>query len=91
MRPMPLCYLPTRHCFIASCYLSQFSVRIMIRPLELFFLPKYSPKLNLIENLWRFIKYEWIDFEAYTSWKTYVNHVEEVLAEVGGKYIINFG
>ena len=63
----------------------------MIRPLELFFLPKYSPKLNLIENLWRFIKYEWIDFAAYTSWRTYVNHVEEVLAEVGRKYIINFG
>jgi uncharacterized protein GlcG (DUF336 family) len=32
MRSMPLCYLPTRHCVIASFYLSQFSVRIMIRP-----------------------------------------------------------
>jgi len=58
---------------------------------ELFFLPKYSPELNLIENLWRFIKYDWIDFEAYSSWKTYVNHIEEVLAGVGEKYIIKFG
>src|SRR5688572_27022763 len=29
---MSLCYLPATHCFVASCYLSQFSVRIMIRP-----------------------------------------------------------
>jgi len=26
--------------------------------LEIFWLPAYSPKLNLIEILWRFIKYE---------------------------------
>jgi transposase len=26
--------------------------------LEIFWLPAYSPKLNLIEILWKFIKYE---------------------------------
>jgi transposase len=57
---------------------------------ELFFLPPYSPELNLIEILWRFIKYEWIDFEAYSSWKTFVDHAEKVLSGVGEKYIINF-
>ena len=30
--------------------------------LEIFYLPEYSPELNLIEILWRFMKYEWIDF-----------------------------
>lgn len=58
---------------------------------ELFFLPPYSPELNLIEILWRFIKYDWIDFEAYASWRTFVDHIEEILARFGEEYIINFG
>lgn len=31
----------------------------------IFFLPPYSPELNLIEILWRRIKYNWIPFDAY--------------------------
>ncbi|KAA6323078.1 hypothetical protein EZS27_027452, partial [termite gut metagenome] len=31
----------------------------------IFFLPVYSPELNLIEILWRRIKYQWIPFDAY--------------------------
>jgi hypothetical protein len=59
--------------------------------LELFFLPPYSPQLNLIEILWRFMKYEWIEFEAYTGWKTYVKYLEEIIIHYGTKYVINFG
>ena len=33
--------------------------------LLIFFLPPYSPELNLIEILWRRIKYQWLPFEAY--------------------------
>jgi len=58
---------------------------------ELFFLPPYSPELNLIEILWRFMKYEWINFEAYASWKIFVDHIEEMLAGFGEEHIINFG
>ncbi|WP_445305668.1 transposase [Microcoleus sp. herbarium2] len=29
--------------------------------MTLFELPSYSSELNLIEILWRFIKYEWIE------------------------------
>lgn len=47
--------------------------------LRLFFLPTYSPKLNLIEILWRFMKYEWIDFAAYEGWKNLVAYVENVI------------
>ena len=35
---------------------------------EIFQLPPYSPQLNLIEILWRFMKYEWIELNAYESW-----------------------
>ena len=35
------------------------------RGLYLFELPAYSPELNLIEIAWRFMKYEWMDIEAY--------------------------
>jgi transposase len=55
-----------------------------------FYLPTYSPKLNRIEILWRFIKYYWLDFRAYESWKALVEQVEEILRMVGTKYIINF-
>lgn len=37
------------------------------RNIEIFELPSYSPELNLIEILWRFIKYEWIEISAYQS------------------------
>jgi transposase len=53
-------------------------------------LPSYSPELNLIEILWRFIKYEWIDISAYKSWATFVASVEKILKEFGENYVINF-
>ncbi|MHC5917497.1 MAG: IS630 family transposase [Nostoc sp.] len=34
------------------------------KKLEIFWLPSYSPEMNLIEILWRFMKYEWIEIDA---------------------------
>ncbi len=58
--------------------------------LSIFYLPEYSPELNLIEILWRFMKYEWIEFWAYTSFRHLVQYVEEVIKNFGEKYKINF-
>jgi transposase len=58
--------------------------------LELFFLPPYSPQLSIIEILWRCMKYEWIDFDAYKGWKYYVEYIEEIIIHYGTKYVINF-
>ncbi len=58
--------------------------------LEIFFLPTYSPHLNLIENLWRFMKYKWLGCDAYENYSTLVNAVEEILINYGTKYTINF-
>jgi transposase len=60
------------------------------RGIEIFQLPSYSPQLNLIEILWRFIKYEWIEISAYQSWQSLVKYIEKVLKEFGDNYVINF-
>lgn len=54
------------------------------------YLPPYSPELNLIEILWRFIKYLWLPFSAYRSFKHLVEAVENILKGVGSKYRIIF-
>jgi len=53
-------------------------------------LPPYSPELNLIEILWRFIKYKWLPFSAYNSLKDLVNEVENVLKNIGTTLQIKF-
>lgn len=58
--------------------------------LEIFWLPTYSPKLNLIEILWKFIKYEWMEIEAYSSQESLIKYLEKVLDNFGREYVINF-
>jgi transposase len=55
-----------------------------------YFLPTYSPELNAIEILWRKIKYEWLPFSAYESFKKLPEAVDEVLIHFGSKYLITF-
>ncbi len=40
--------------------------------LDIFFLPTYSPQVNIIEILWRFMKYQWLEIDAYESYSTLV-------------------
>jgi transposase len=60
------------------------------RGLLLRFLPPYSPELNLIEILWRKIKYEWMSFSAYLSLKHLENELINILGNFGSQYVINF-
>ena len=50
----------------------------------------YSPELNIIEILWRKIKYEWMPFSAYESFQNLKDDLFKILAEVGESYFINF-
>jgi transposase len=59
--------------------------------LEIFYLPKSSPQLNLIEILWRFMKYEWIQWWAYKGWNYLVKYIEMIICGYGTEYEINFG
>ena len=56
----------------------------------IFFLPPYSPELNLIEILWRRIKYQWIPFDAYICFQNLKEHLSYVLSNFGEKYDIIF-
>jgi Transposase and inactivated derivatives len=58
--------------------------------LYIYFLPKYSPELNKIETLWRFIKYDWLPFDAYDSLLNLKERLNYILLNVGAKYTINF-
>ncbi|RAM48437.1 MAG: hypothetical protein C6Y22_27875 [Hapalosiphonaceae cyanobacterium JJU2] len=49
------------------------------KKLKIFWLPSYFPQLNLIEILWIFMKYEWIEIDAYQSWDNLVNYVEKII------------
>jgi transposase len=50
----------------------------------------YSPELNLIEILWRKIKYEWMPFSAYDSFQSLQESLFEILANIGKTYVIDF-
>jgi hypothetical protein len=58
--------------------------------LYIFFLPPYSPELNKIEMLWKKIKYQWLEFNAYLSWLNLQLYLNHVLENIGKKYILNF-
>ena len=54
------------------------------------YLPTYSPELNLIEILWRRIKYDWLPFSAYQCLNAMLEALENILSNVGSKYQITF-
>ena len=58
--------------------------------LLIYFLPPYSPELNLIEILWRRIKYNWLSFDAYLCFQNLKERLENVLLNIGLKYDIIF-
>ena len=55
------------------------------RGLHIKYLPPYSPELNKIEILWRFIKYQ-------LGWtiSDLKNSIEDIIIGIGTKYQINF-
>ena len=60
------------------------------RDLIIKYLPPYSPELNLIEILWRFMKYSWMPFSAYVSLQCLLQAIEDILQRFGTDYTIDF-
>lgn len=61
-----------------------------IRNLYLYFLPAYSPELNLIEIVWRKLKYQWLPIRAFDSFSALWSALNEVLPKIGIEYNIKF-
>jgi hypothetical protein len=60
------------------------------RGLFLFYLPPYSPHLNIAEVLWRKLKYEWLQPCDYADAHTLFGRTRQILAVVGNRITINF-
>jgi transposase len=58
--------------------------------LYVFFLPKYSPHLNLAETYWRKAKYEWLKPSDYFSFARYKRKIKEIFNRIGIDYKIVF-
>jgi transposase len=58
--------------------------------LHIKYLIPYAPELNLIEILWRHIKYLWLPFSAYQCMEALREALEHILKEFGLKYQITF-
>ncbi|MDR1714895.1 MAG: IS630 family transposase [Prevotella sp.] len=58
--------------------------------LFVYFLPPYSPELNKIEILWRFIKYRWLPFDAFFNFNNLKERLSLTLKNIGPKCCINF-
>lgn len=54
------------------------------------YLPAYSPELNIIEILWKRIKYDWLSFQAYNSLPSLIEHLSQVLKNIATTYHITF-
>jgi len=60
------------------------------RGLFIFYLPRYSPHLNIAEVLWRKLKYEWLSPLDYVCKETLFYTVRQALAAVGTNLRIGF-
>lgn len=54
--------------------------------IELLFLPSYSPNLNLIERLWRFVKSKCFYSTYYEEFSDFKKAISDCITEADGKY-----
>jgi transposase len=60
------------------------------RGLFIFYLPTYSPHLNIAETVWRKLKYEWLAPNDYQDGQRLRYSVKQILNEFGKSLRINF-
>lgn len=60
------------------------------RGLYIFYLPPYSPHLNIIERLWKEMKQGWIKPPDYDTQDNLFYSVDRICANIGKSLVINF-
>jgi transposase len=76
--------VPITYAHYQRCALVQTLVATL--QIELLFLPAYSPNLNLIERLWKFVKKEALYSRHYQDFATFKAAITGVLNETSGKH-----
>ena len=54
--------------------------------IELLYLPPYSPNLNLIERLWRFVKKQVLYSKHYDRFDTFRNNIDDCINDLGTRF-----
>jgi len=62
----------------------------MEQDLYIFFLPKYSPHLNIAETFWRKAKYEWLRSGDYDTFGKFKKKIRAIFTGIGSEYKIAF-
>lgn len=60
------------------------------RGLYIFYLPPYSPHLNIIERLWKEMKQSWLKPKDYTTSDSLFYAVDRICANIGNNLFLNF-
>ena len=62
----------------------------MEQDLYIFFLPRYSPHLNIAETFWGKDKYEWLRPSDYGSFAKFKQKIKAIFTGIGSEYKIAF-
>jgi transposase len=54
--------------------------------IELLYLPSYSPNLNLIERVWKFVKKQALRSTYHPDYESFVAAIDQCLSDLPGKY-----
>ena len=54
--------------------------------IELLYLPAYSPNLNLIERMWKFVKKKCLNSRYYPDFASFTTSITQVLSKTNGCY-----
>src|SRR6516164_7103003 len=54
--------------------------------IELLYLPSYSPNLNLIERLWKFVKKECLSCRVLPTYEAFTESIDDCLANLNTRY-----
>lgn len=67
------------------CYLTQSAANML--GIELLFLPPYSPNLNLIERVWKFLRKKCLNARYYSTFAEFIDGINSCIQNFGGIFL----
>lgn len=64
------------------CYVTQSAANML--SIELLFLPPYSPNLNLIERVWKFLRKKCLNAKYYSTFTEFADGIKDCIQKFGG-------